>query len=216
MQRFYLICGLLFVLLAGEFDSLRAQDRSDPRAAFFRSLAVPGWGHYYADSENWRRGQVHLAADLIMIGSYFGLKVRSNNLKDQYITLTRLKAGVEISDRDRAFRLAIGNFETLEDYNDYQLRTRNWDRLYDDHPQNQWNWDSFENRSRYRDLRSDSESMRSQLPAILGLMVVNRVISGISAYNRVKNMNNLPVVSVSPVLNKNGSIGVLSTILFQF
>jgi hypothetical protein len=216
MQRFYLICGLLFVLIAGEIDSLSAQDRSDPRAAFFRSLAVPGWGHYYADQENWKRGQVHLTAELIMIGSYFGLKVRSNNLEDQYISLTRLKAGVEISDRDRAFRLAIGNFETLEEYNDYQLRTRNWDRLYDDLPENRWNWNSFEDRGRYRDLRSDSESIRSQLPAILGLMVVNRVISGISAYNRVKNKMNLPAVSVTPVLNNNGGTGVLSTILFQF
>jgi hypothetical protein len=155
-----------------------------PRSAFFRSLAMPGWGHFYTGESHRNRGLLHIGTEAILIGSFLGLTIRGNRLENDFLTLSRLSAGVDLDRRNRAFRLAVGDFNSLEEYNDFQLRSRNWDRLFEDTPDNRWQWNSTESRLRYRDMRQSRDRVRNQLPAIAGLMVVNRVISAISAYNR--------------------------------
>lgn len=207
---------LLISLLIGFGYAAKAEAQPDPRGAFLRSLAVPGWGHHYVDNQNWTRGQYHLAGDIILIASYFGLDARAGNLQGQYITLAQLKAGVDISSRDRTFRLAIGNFSNLDEYNDFQLRRRTWNMLIDDTPDNQWQWASADDRARYRDLREDVDRTRQQLPALISLMVVNRVISGISAYNRARSAAEIPELSFSPVFGDNQNTGVVANLRFTF
>lgn len=156
----------------------------DPKVAFLKSLVVPGWGHYYVNRSNWQRGQYHLAAEAALMLSYVGFSIHSNNLQHNWYAYGRKEAGVLINGRSRRFQLAVGEFNSLEAYNDYQLRSRNWDRLYDDVPQNRWKWSGSSERVTYNDMRSRFETIDQQLPALLALMAVNRIISGISAYNR--------------------------------
>ena len=160
--------------------------RSDPKVAFLKSLAVPGWGHYYVNKSNWSRGQYHLAADAALVLSYLGFSVHSNNLQQNWYAYGRTEAGVSIKDRSRRFQLAVGDFDNLQAYNDYQLRNRQWDRLFANTAENRWNWQNEAERARYDDLRSRFEKIDQQLPALLVLMAVNRLISGISAYNRAQ------------------------------
>lgn len=207
------ITAFLYICLA---VPLKAQQNPDPRGAFLRSLAVPGWGHYYADKENWTRGQVHLGAEATLIVSYFGFRHRANRLETQFITLANLRSGVDISDRSRAFRLAIGEHNSLHEYNDYQLRSRNWNRLFEETRENNWYWQNEEDRRKYNQLRSDRERARNQLPAILGLMTVNRMISALSAYNRARAKSEMPDIAFSPVINKTGSTGAMATVSFRF
>lgn len=177
---------------------------------------MPGWGHYYVDNSDWTRGQYHLAADVVLIGAYFGFDARASNLQQQYLTLANLKAGVNIDGRDRSFRLAIGNFDSLKEYNDHQLRTRNWNRLIENVPENRWIWQSSEDRMKYSELREDVDRTRQQLPALISLMVVNRVVSGVSAYLRAREMTEMPELSVSPVMDIPGSSGYKASIRFRF
>lgn len=193
-----------------------SQDEPDPRAAFLRSLAVPGWGHYYADPGNWNRGKLHLGSEIVMVASYFGFRARASNLENQYLTLASLRAGVDISQRGRAFQLAMGDFNNLHEYNDFQLRSRNWNRLIDDQPQNRWNWKSESDRNKYNELRSDRDRVRNQLPAILGLMAVNRVVSAVSAYNRAGKQGSGPEFSLSPVLDDQQNSGFVASLNFRF
>lgn len=175
-------------VLAQNISSPQKTD-PDPKIAFLKSLAVPGWGHHYVDKSDWTRGQYHLAAEATLLLSYIGFTLHSDNLRQNWVTYARTEAGVDIAKHDRAFRLAVGNFKNLETYNDYQERSRNWDRLYEDIPSNQWSWSTAGARNHYRDLRERFETMDQQLPALLSLMVVNRVISAVSAYNRAKKKN---------------------------
>lgn len=193
-----------------------AQQNPDPEGAFIRSLIVPGWGHYYVNHDQWTRGQVHLGVEAALIASYFGFRIRANTLQSQYETLASLRAGIDISQRSRTFKLALGNFNTLKEYNDYQLRSRNWNRLFEENPDNNWIWESRQDREDYNNLRSDVDRVRNQLPAILGLMVVNRVVSAISAYNQAKKQSELPTVSLIPVRNRSKSFGVLAQIQVRF
>lgn len=149
-------------------------------------MVLPGWGHYYVDHANWTRGKYHLAAEAAVILSYLGLSVHSNNVQQNWYAYGRSEAGVPIEGRSRRFQLAVGSFSSLQAYNDYQLRSRHWDRLFADTPENRWSWSSQQERSKYNNLRSRFERIDQQLPALLGLMAVNRIISGISAYNRAR------------------------------
>jgi len=209
--------GLLLILVTlMVWAPLKAQADPDPRGSFLRSLVVPGWGHYYNDSDNWNRGKAHLGADLVLIGSYFGLTVRSNNLQDQFGTFAQLRSGVSIDDRSRAFRLAIGQYNSLKEYNDFQLRSRNWDRVLPDIPENRWQWKTDEDRRKYRELRESSDSARNQLPAIAGLLVVNRVVSAVSSYRRARDLSAGPELSFSPVMMDHSEGGFVANLSFRF
>lgn len=212
---------LNIVLLAGAAilimgSPLFAQNQPDPHGSFLRSLAVPGWGHYYNDTDNWTRGKVHLGADIIIIGSYFGLNARASNLEGQYHTFAQLNAGVSISDRSRRFQLAIGQFNSIQEYNDFQLRSRNWDQLLPDTQKNYWQWKSEEDRERYSDLRETSDRARNQLPAIAGLLVVNRVLSAISAYRRARDMLSGPDLTLRPAFTDRSNPGFIAHLTFRF
>jgi len=188
-------------------DASLNENQKSPSAAFVRSLVLPGWGHFYAGNQHNTRGAVHVGVDAALIGSIFGFNIRANRIENDFITFANLNAGVDLSSRDRSFRLAVADFNSLEDYNDYQLRTRNWNRLIEDTPNNRWNWPNFDARNRYSEMRSDSDRIRSQIPALAGIMVVNRIISAISAYNRVRNeIESTPQsrteLAIVPVLKK--------------
>jgi len=195
--------------------SVFAQDNPDPRGAFLRSLALPGWGHYYAEPNNWGRGAVHLGADVALLASYAGLKIRSVNLKEQYTTLASLRAGVDIANRSRSFQLAITDFNTLTDYNDFQLRSRNWNQLITDIPENRWSWASDEDRERYNELRSNRETVNNQIPAVAALLVLNRVISAVNAYSRARRISGVPDIAISPYTVTGGS-GFIATLRFRY
>lgn len=179
---------VIFTIASCQFVSAQevGQEPNIPnqRTAFLKSLVLPGWGHYYVDRNNWNRGKYHLGADILVVLSFFGLNIHSNNLQQNWYSYARDEAGIDIENRSREIQLAVGDFNSLSDYNDYQLRTRNWDQLLEDRPENRWNWQSDELRGEYNDIRNRFENIDQQLPALIGLMVVNRVVSAISAYNR--------------------------------
>ncbi|NBV31360.1 MAG: hypothetical protein EBR93_02320 [Bacteroidetes bacterium] len=159
------------------------------RTALFKSLILPGWGHFGLDASASTRGRIHIGTDLALLAGYFGVDRRVGSLTKEYLALGELRAGVLMADRDRAFVLAMGNFDSLEEYNDYQLRSRNWNRLIEDAPGNRWQWEQEEDRRRFKNIRERADQMENQLPAIVGFMVINRVISGISAFNQTRRWN---------------------------
>lgn len=218
MRKYYVLIFLVTVFVSGvAAQSLPEPDRTpNPRTAFLKSLVVPGWGHYYVDSSNWTRGKYHLAADAVLILSFLGLNIHSNNIKQNWYGYTRTEAGIDIDGRARSIQLAVGNFDNLAAYNDYQARSRNWDQFIEDTPENQWNWQTAAARDEYNDLRNRFENIDQQLPALVGLMVVNRVISAISAYNRArKRSSKLSQTALYFSQHQPGS-GVLANVRVQF
>ncbi|MFU8812914.1 MAG: hypothetical protein ACNA78_08095 [Balneolaceae bacterium] len=221
LLRPLLLAFLLFVtfFLADGFSTVRAQsdDLPNPGRALLQSLVMPGWGHYYVDKNNWTRGKIHLGSDLIIIGAFFGIDARANNLQRQFRTFANNQAGVSIDGRSRSFVLAMGNFNSLEEYNDFQLRSRNWDRLFDDIPENRWQWESDEQRRQFRGLRESAERADNQLPALAGLLVLNRLISGISAAGRARDMQRqLPELTILPVMVDHQHTGITANLTIRF
>ena len=170
----------------------------EPSGAFWRSLVLPGWGHRYVDKNSWKRGQWHLGSDILLVLTYVGLRVRANNIEDEVFTFARNFSGTDIKGRERLFVLAVQQFDDLQSYNDFQARSRQFDDIFPNTPEFQWEWQSTELRQDFRNLRDKEDRIENQLPAVIGLMLVNRVVSALSASNKAKEkMQNLPEFTLS-------------------
>lgn len=175
------------VSLKESFNEVNTEKR--PPGALLRSFVLPGWGHYYVDKNSWSRGQAHLLIDILLIGSYFGLTVHGNRLEGNLQTFARQHAGINLKGRGRDYLLNVAEFSSIHAYNDFQERSRNWDQIYEVNANNVWNWDSDTNRLSFLKLDNRVQNNRQQLPAIISLMVVNRIISGVSAYSKATQFN---------------------------
>lgn len=208
-----------FILLFPLITFAQTQEKENlpsPRGAFLRSLVMPGWGHYYADNDNWNRGKYHLAGEAVLLLSYFGLDARANMLENDYTTLALSKAGTDLDGKSRDYLIAVGNFDNLEEYNLYQARTRNWDNIFPETPAYNWTWEDGAFRDQYQDARERVDRNRSQLPTLVALMVTNRLISGISAFVQARNrLEMMPEASFS-YLNEFGEPGITANLRFNF
>lgn len=177
----------LIIVLFGSI-SLYGQNQPDRKGAFVRSLAVPGWGHYYAGDDHKMRGHFHLGTEITFIAIYAGLLYRGERLQNNYTTYANLKAGIELSGRSRQLKLAVGDFNSIHQYNDYQLRSRNWHRLLELSPENIWNWEEPSDREYYREMRKRRDRIQNSLPAVISLMAINRVVAAVSSVNRINRL----------------------------
>ena len=66
------ICAVIALFIAVDAGTLAvaqqqasesSQESNKPRGAFLRSLAVPGWGHFYAGEGNRNRALVHIGTE---------------------------------------------------------------------------------------------------------------------------------------------------------
>lgn len=212
------ISKFILILVFASFytQTIEAQTDSDTKGAFVRSMIVPGWGHFYNDRNEWNRGKIHLSTEIAIVVAIVGFQKRSSILKTEYTTLANLRSGVNIDGRNRSFQISLAEFPSLRAYNDFQLRKRNWNRLIEDNHANNWQWHSEEDRLAYGELRSKRDRIRSQIPAFFGLMIVNRVVSAVSAYNRASQSHQDIQISLIPISMYDGTSGAITKIVYRF
>lgn len=187
-----------------------------PAGAMIRSFVLPGWGQLSLGGEFNRRGAMHLGVEATLITSYLWLHYNAGSLENNMYAHVKRYAGIDISSRSRSFQLAVAAHNSLAAYNDFQERSRQWNEILENVPQNQWMWQSEQNRFDYQDIRNRVDRSRQQLPAIATLMVANRIISGVHAFMSARRMSaSIPEVSLSlPYYGDAKS--VLATVSFRF
>ncbi|MCH8558783.1 MAG: hypothetical protein LAT84_13230 [Balneolia bacterium] len=202
-------------LLVGD-ENLRGE--LNPAGALLRSFVLPGWGHYYADSSSWRRGQYHLGADLVLVGTWIYLHGNANMLQNNMYSHASAYAGINLRNVPINVEIAVGSSNSLDTFNETQLRTRNWDRLIDDTPENRWNWVTEDRRGEYLRMRDRRDRAEQQIPAIISMMVVNRVISGVHAFITTRNQNSmLNDTSIGLTLPEStGGNGFIASFQYRF
>lgn len=164
------VIGLL-LLFAGT-----AQAERDG-SAFFKSLLIPGWGQYSLGHRN--TALVFLGSDLIMIGGMLGLRAYGVSARDDYKAIAAVHAGVT-GDHDHDFYVDVGNWMTVDDFNERRLQNREYNDLYtsqDDF----WAWDSNANRQWMEDTRVRSDRAFNSIIYFAGGLVLNRIVSAIHA-----------------------------------
>lgn len=202
-------------------NSAMMQESADvpvPGRALLRSFVLPGWGQYYANSSDWRRGQYHLGAELALIGSWIYLHTNANLLEGNMYAHASAFGGINLRAVTRDVEIAAGAFNSLSEYNEAQLRSRNWDRLIDDVPANRWNWASENDRIEYRQLRDRRDTAEQQISGIITIMVVNRVVSGVHAFiqarDRAELLSDVSLGMSLPELSKGS--GYQATLSLRF
>jgi hypothetical protein len=198
-------------------DELRIGRRYvSPAGAMLRSFVLPGWGQLSLGGDFNRRGAMHLGAEAVLISSYLWLHYNAGSLENNMFAHVSRYAGIDISNRSRSFQLAVAAHNSLTDFNDFQERSRQWNEILENVPQNQWVWQSEQNRFDYQDIRNRLDRSRQQLPAIATLMVANRIISGVHAFMSARRMaSSLPEVSLSMPYYGDPA-GVMATVSFRF
>jgi hypothetical protein len=176
-----------------------ASKKPSPRGAFFRSVLIPGWGHHYLGQEHQKRARFHFGSELLLWISYFALDNRATNMQNRMFSYVEANASVGIEGRERAFQLAIGQYNSLQEHNDFMERSRNWGLILPNTPENQWFWENDEVRAQYLELRDNRDRAEQQLPGLVSLMVVNRLISGLNAFTAARKWEFVPELSVSRV-----------------
>jgi hypothetical protein len=143
------------------------------------SLLLPGMGELYA--EGFSSGKYFLIAEGALWLGYAAVEIHGNDLRDGARSFAVAHAGVDVAGKNDDFFVDIGNFMTLEEYNEKRLRDRELERLYDAAAGYSWRWDAEASRATYKDQRISSENMYNTRKFIGIAVLVNHIVSAINA-----------------------------------
>lgn len=163
-------------------------DEKSVTLAVVYSLLLPGMGELYAG--NFSSGKYFLITDAGLWLGYGGFRYYGQWLRTDARSYASQFAGANFDGKDEAFEVNMGNFNSLEEYNEAKLRNREFDLLYDPHSSFAWRWESDMTRLRFKDQRIRSDEIFQSSRFVIGALVLNRIISAFSAgraaaaYNR--------------------------------
>jgi len=146
--------------------------------AVVASLILPGMGELYAGS--FESGKYNLIAEGGLWFTYSGFRMHSNWLQQDARTFASQHAGANFDNKDDQYSVDIGNFNTIDEYNQAKLRNRENDLVYTS-DQYKWQWDSDANRTQFKDLRIRSGEVKNNAKFIIAAVVVNHLFSAFSA-----------------------------------
>ncbi|MEO8448035.1 MAG: hypothetical protein ABI528_11090, partial [bacterium] len=109
-----------------------------------------------------------------------------------------------IENKNDDFFANIGNFTNIYEYNNDKLSRGEYALVYDVN-QNYWNWDDINNRDTFESQRKRSERIYNTRIVFGSVLVVNRIVSGISAFFMAKNSGTKKTsLNIQPEVLYNG------------
>jgi len=167
------------------------------------SLLLPGMGELYADAYD--VGKYFTIADGILWGTFIGMNAYSSWQKDNYQSYAASRAGVDNNNKDENYYARIGEYTSIETYNDQKALERNFIEMYDEEKYF-WKWNSVEERRTYRDMWTSSEQTSNDIRFVVGGLILNRVASAINAARLVTSYNK----RLEEELSWNFSVGFMN------
>ena len=170
---------LILILVLGWVPSLAARDtgESTEKGALIRSLIMPGWGQYVLGAHKTARKMVLVETGLWL--SYFVTRGATGWYQQDYRAFAALHAGVAYPLKLDIYYYRLGQYDSIYEYNQVQLRQRYISDIYRLDGEYDWQWDDTANRERYNDLRRASLLAAKGASFIVGGMVVNRAVAAI-------------------------------------
>jgi TM2 domain-containing membrane protein YozV len=152
------------------------------------SLILPGMGELYAG--NFSTGKYHLIAEGGIWLAYASLRLHSTWERQDAHSLAVARAGVNFDGKNSQYDVDIGNFLTMQNFNNAQLRNRTYDLMYFGSSYN-WNWDSDADRQTFKNLRIQSDADFNNSKFVIAAAVVNRLISAFRVGRFVSKQNSI-------------------------
>lgn len=154
-------------------------DEKSVTLAVVYSLLLPGMGELYAG--NFSSGKYFLITDAGLWLGYGGFRYYGQWLRTDARSYATQYAGANFDGKDEAFEVNMGNFNSLEEYNEAKLRNREFDLLYDPQSSYAWRWESDASRLQFKNRRIRSDEVFQSSRFVIGVLVLNRIISAFSA-----------------------------------
>lgn len=178
-----------------------------------RSAVLPGWGEFGLGKTKrarlFTKVEVVLWAALIQAG-------HDTRLYDARLrAFGTLHAGASFPGKDRKFITDVGNYMSLDDFNQAQQRLRQPDRVYRDPEIYGWSWDSDINRRRYRRFRVRRDTARKIGQFVIGGMILNRIVSVIDVTTLHRMRSSSSNLILYPLVDgERGYVGLGASLLF--
>jgi len=146
--------------------------------AFMRSLVIPGWGQRRAGAKTAARN--FFVTEIFLWSGFTALQVYGNWLKEDFKLFAATHADAEIAGKDDQFFVDMGNFISVDEFNQNSLRRRDVEGLYDP-ATHFWRWDTDPNRQKFFNMRKRSDKAFARAELVAAGVIANHIVSGIHA-----------------------------------
>jgi hypothetical protein len=177
--------------------------KKNPGLAIIYSLLLPGMGELYADG--YESGKYFTIAEGALWGIFIGMNTYAGWQKDRYETYAVTYGGITTSGKDAAYYATIGDYSSINQYNDEQALNRDFGAMYNVET-HYWSWPTTEQRKTYRGMWTSSEQTYNDIRFVVGALIVNRIVSAINAVRLVSAYNK----NLDADLSWNVSVGLIN------
>ena len=115
-------------------------DKSKSLSPVVKSLLLPGTGEYALGNNV--RGRTFVISEIALIFSAVSAYHFSSVNERKYIAFAAEHSGIQTAGKDHHYWVDIGNYLSINDFNEEHLRFRENDALYEETDEWSWEWDS--------------------------------------------------------------------------
>ncbi len=173
--------------------------------ALLLSLVLPGAGHYYEGRMD--VGKYFLTAEAASWLGLVGINLYGNSLREDARKFAEINAGVNLNGKSDDYYGNVGNYNSIYDYNNTKLQSGQYDQVLDVNTY-YWNWNNISNRTDFDAQRRQSERVFNSKIVFSTALVVNRLISGLSALLLANSSNTSVKMNSELTRSLNGFDGV--------
>lgn len=183
--------------MPGEFEEKKEGLKSVTKAALF-SFLLPGTGEIYAGSQT--KGKIFVSVEASFWAGFFSFRTYGGWLKRDYKVYAASHAGTNLAGKPDDFFDNLAFYDSRDKYNQFALLYHRGEaRPYPESDFWNWEWDSPKSKSYYRDLKNRSKTAYRRAVYVVGLSLINRVVSVIDAMKTVRSYNRKKSLEISKV-----------------
>lgn len=145
------------------------------QGALMKSMILPGWGEKSMGKDS--RAKIFMYTDLAIAFTHIMGKSFERWYVDEYSGYAELYANADMQGKDYSFTLNVSSYDTMSDYNQDMSNQRNFDNIYTDHQNYNWEWESTNKRYKFNKLRRNSIIAGKFAEFAIAGLIINRFIS---------------------------------------
>tara|TARA_B100000029_G_scaffold478601_1_gene524856 strand:- start:95 stop:691 length:597 start_codon:yes stop_codon:yes gene_type:complete len=163
-NKLYLILTLIFSLNSFSFGS-----------QVWKSMVLPGWGEKKINYH--KRGNALMFTEYGLWVSYIFCVNQSSSYRNDYKNHGEHYAGVDWSNKNDLYAANVGNYNSLQEYNEIKARDFLEEDMYPTNGDYDWDWESRKERLKYDTWRNKSKNYGEVKGFLVAGMLLNRLIS---------------------------------------
>ncbi|MDF1545460.1 MAG: hypothetical protein P1R58_10190 [bacterium] len=161
-----------------DLSEKRSGGKSVWKAGLYSAM-LPGLGESYTGHKS--KAKIFYAVEAVGWIGFFSYRIYGGWREDDMIDYAAIHASADLNGRDKDFIDLVGFYTDIDEYNTAG-RVGDRERPYlADTPKNHWRWLSEEEQSTFRSLKNRSREAYRRSEFLIGLVVLNRVVSIIDA-----------------------------------